>query len=157
MKFLYRNFRYCKASLSATAWLTHCQSVTCVKYGVMYICLFVCLFVSKQYSLRQRIFTVKTYKRKKLYEQHRSSSEHSFWVFQFLQNQLYNKWWTNIKSTGSLFFQQDGATVYITSNSVTALQNIVLDQIISCLLWPACLPKLTVWLLCVGNFERQHT
>jgi len=26
---------------------------------------------------------------------------------------------------------------------VTALQNIVVDQIISCLLWPACLPKLT--------------
>jgi len=105
---------------------------------------FVCLFVSKQYILRQRIFTVKAYKRKKLYKEHCSSSEHSSQVFQFLQNQQKNKWWTNIKSTGSLFFQQDGATVYITSNSVTALQNIVVDQIISCLLWPARLPRLTV-------------
>ena len=42
LKFLSRNCWYCTASLSATAWLTHCQSVTYVKYGVMYICLFVC-------------------------------------------------------------------------------------------------------------------
>ena len=140
LKFLSRNCRYHTASLSATAWLTSCQSVTCVKHGVMYVC----LFVSKQYSLRQRIFTVKTYKRKKFMKSITSSLEYSSRVSQFLQYQQYNKWLTNIKSTVSLFSQQDGATVYITCHSLATLQNISGDQIISFMLWPAHLPSLTV-------------
>jgi hypothetical protein len=43
-----------------------------------------------------------------------------------------------------LFFQQDGATGYTMSNSVTTLQNIFVAQIIGCLLLLARLPKLTV-------------
>jgi hypothetical protein len=90
-----------------------------------------------QYSLIQRIFTVETYIRKKLYEKHPRKLQGISVPSKSTIQQTMNKY----GRPGSSFFQQGDATAHKFHNSVVALQNIFWDQIHSCPWWPAHLPQ----------------
>jgi hypothetical protein len=59
-----------------------------------------------------------------------------------------------MKETDCGFFQQDGATADTLWSSVSALQNVFRDQVISHPLWTAHSPAL-VTIIC-GKYEGQH-